>query len=86
MIERTLSAANTFTDDGWLNPGLAGHQPGLAERYISRGSLYLCTTAFLPLGLASNDAFWSDPSADWTFKSIWSGVAAPADKALGAGG
>ncbi|MEO0586795.1 MAG: DUF2264 domain-containing protein [Planctomycetota bacterium] len=86
VIERTLGAANTFTDDGWLNPGLAGHQPGLAERYISRGSLYLCTTAFLPLGLASNDAFWSDPSADWTFKSIWSGVDAPADKALGAGG
>jgi len=28
---------------------LVGHQPHLAEPYISTGSLYLCTVAFLPL-------------------------------------
>jgi hypothetical protein len=82
VIQRTLGAPKTFDENGWLRIGLAGNQPSLAERYISTGSLYLCTFAFLPLGLAPNDVFWSSPSAEWTSRKIWGGVDLPPDHAV----
>lgn len=85
VMQRTLDAPNTFlaTETGeWLQIGLAGHQPGLGESYISTGSLYLCTTAFLPLGLPATDAFWTQPDEPWTSARIWSGNNQPADKAF----
>ena len=82
VLRRTMDAPGTFDDQGWLRIGLAGHQPSLAESYISTGSLYLCTFALLPLGLPSSDPFWSDPAADWTQKKIWSGQNQKADGAL----
>ncbi len=81
VIERTLSPAGTFSPDGWLQIGLAGHQPGLGETYISTGSLYLCSAAFLPLGLPPADPFWSAPPAPWTSQIIWSGKNSQADHA-----
>jgi len=82
VIRRTLEAPGTFDDRGWLRIGLAGHQPGLGETYISTGSLYLCSVAFLPLGLSANDAFWSLPPAMTTWEKAWRGQDLPADKAL----
>ncbi len=81
VIERTLGAAGTFSSEGWLQIGLAGHQPGLGETYISTGSLYLCSAAFLPLGLPPADPFWSEPPAPWTSQIIWSGKNSQADHA-----
>jgi hypothetical protein len=81
VIERTLSPAGTFSAEGWLQIGLAGHQPGLGETYISTGSLYLCSAVFLPLGLPPADPFWSQPPAPWTSQIIWSGKNASADHA-----
>jgi hypothetical protein len=81
-IDRSLAAPNTFDNRGWLRIGLAGHQPGLGESYISTGSLYLCTNVFLPLGLKSANAFWAGPAAPWTAKKIWSGQDMPADHAI----
>ncbi|EIP99667.1 hypothetical protein OpiT1DRAFT_04194 [Opitutaceae bacterium TAV1] len=71
VIRRTLEASNTFDDAGWLRIGLAGHQPALGETYISTGSLYLCSTAFLPLGLPASDEFWSAPDEPWTAVRVW---------------
>ncbi|MEO6633635.1 MAG: DUF2264 domain-containing protein [Mucilaginibacter sp.] len=82
MIKKTLGAPNTFTADGWLNIGLYGRQPGLADFYITTGSLYICTNVFVPLGLPASDVFWSAPDAPWTAAKIWSGEDAPADHAL----
>jgi hypothetical protein len=82
VIRRTLEAPETFDAGGWLRVGLAGHQPGLAEIYISTGSLYLCTAAFLPLGLPARHSFWREPAADWTSRKVWSGQNLPADHAL----
>lgn len=79
---RTLDAPGTFSREGWLQIGLAGHQPGLGETYISTGSLYLCSTAWLPLGLPAGHSFWTAASADWTQKKIWAGADAPPDHAL----
>ena len=82
VIERTLAAPGTFDKNGWLQIGLAGHQPGLAERYICTGSLYLCSAAFLPLALPKTDPFWADPDKPITSAQIWSGQNAPADHAI----
>lgn len=82
VIHRTLLPEGTFDQAGWLQIGLAGHQPALAEDYISTGSLYLCSTAFLPLGLPPEDAFWKGPPQPWTSRRIWSGAALPADHAM----
>lgn len=82
VINKTLGAAGTFNKEGWLNLGLYGKQPGLAEQYITTGSLYLCTNAFLPLGLPETDEFWSAPPEPWTAVKIWSGKDVPADHAF----
>src|SRR5262249_26171956 len=79
---RTLDAPDTFDAIGWLTIGLAGHQPGLGERYISTGSLYLCSVAFLPLGLSRDHAFWSGADANWTGARVWSGQPVPIDHAI----
>ena len=73
VIRKTMEAPGTCDEKGWLQIGLAGHQPGIGESYISTGSLYLCATGLLPLGLPSADPFWSNPPADWTSRKIWSG-------------
>ena len=82
VIRRTLEPAGTFDAGGWLQIGLAGQQPSLAEPYISTGSLYLCSLVFHPLGLPATHRFWRDPAVDWTQRRIWSGADSPADHAL----
>ena len=82
VIRRTLDAPGTVDANGWLQIGLCGHQPALGETYISTGSLYLCTEAFLPLGLPSADPFWQSPPADWTARKVWSGQNVATDHAL----
>ena len=82
VIARTLDAAGTYDDKGWLTLGLCGHQPGVAETYISTGSLYLCSAAFLPLGLPASDPFWTEAPRDWTARRAFSGQPIPIDKAL----
>ena len=82
VIRRTLDAPGTFDADGWLRIGFCGHQPGVGETYISTGSLYLCASALLPLGLAASDAFWSGAPQPWTCARAWSGQPFPIDHAL----
>jgi hypothetical protein len=83
VMRRTLGAEGTFDEKGWLRIGLAGHQPSLGETYISTGSLYLCTAAFLPLGLGGADRFWSGAAARWSSAKVWSGADSKLDHALG---
>jgi hypothetical protein len=82
VLRRTLDAPGTFDAAGWLRIGLAGHQPGLGETYISTGSLYLTATALLPLGLPGTDPFWTGLTTDWTSRKAWGGTNLPADHAL----
>lgn len=83
VMRRTLEDKKNYDSNGWLLIGLAGHQPDLGESYISTGSLYLTATAFLPLGLAATDVFWSAPAADWTSRRLWEkGENLPADHAV----
>lgn len=82
VITKTMASPQTFTKEGWLNIGLYGYQPDLADFYINTGSLYLCATIFLPLGLPESDPFWSSPAAPWTSVKVWRGEDLPADHAL----
>ena len=60
-------APGTFDDKGWLRIGLAGHQPGLGETYISTGSpLPLQFLRCCRSGLPATDPFWSTPAAKTT--------------------
>ncbi len=81
MIYNQLKAPGTFDKNGWLQIGLYGHQPNIGEGYISTGSLYLCSEAFLVLGLPATDAFWTDNYEPWTQKKVWSGQVIPIDHA-----
>jgi hypothetical protein len=82
VMTRMIAAEGTFDSKGWLTIGFAGHQPSIGEPYISTGSLYLCSAAWLPLGLDAGDEFWSAPAEPWTAKKAWSGVDIKADHAI----
>ena len=71
VIKKTLDAPGAFTKEGWLTIGLYGEQPELADFYINTGSLYICATIFLPLGLPADDPFWINAEQPWKAKKIW---------------
>ncbi len=72
VIGKTLTK-RIYDKNGWLVLGLSGHQPKLAEKYISTGSLYMATLVFLPLGLPETSPFWNGERTPWTQKKVWSG-------------
>ena len=78
VIGKTLGG-ESFRPDGFLAVGLCGSQPDQGEPYISTGSLYLASVAFLPLGLGADDPFWTAPELPWTQKRLWCGENLPAD-------
>ena len=83
VIRRPIEAPGTFDADGWLRIGFCGHQPGVGERYISTGSLYLCAAGLLPLGLpAERSLLVGTRRALDAPKRAWSGQPFPIDKAL----
>lgn len=82
VLNKTMNAPQTFSPNGWLNIGLYGHQKGLGEGYINTGSLYICSTVLVALGLPDSDPFWAAPPAPWTAVKVWSGQDVPADHAL----
>lgn len=81
VTKRMFSAPGTFDSGNWLRIGFAGHQPCAGEEYICTGSLYLCTTGFLHLGLPPDDEFWTAPDTPWTNCKAWKGETFPIDHA-----
>jgi hypothetical protein len=77
-----VEAPGTFDKEGWLNLGAVGSQPGMQEVYNATGSLYVCLTGLVQLGLPPDDPFWTAPSAAWTQKRIWAGEDVPREHAL----
>lgn len=82
VIKRQLSSPQNFDANGWLRVGFTGSQINMSEPYINTGSLYLCTAAFLPLGLSADAPFWSGPYMEWTNLKAWNGIDVGRDKAL----
>jgi hypothetical protein len=81
VIRKIAETPGTFDGHGWLQVGAVGHQQSIREPYISSGSLYLCLTGLVHLGLPANDIFWTAPAEPWSQKKIWSGADVPADHA-----
>src|SRR5690606_20576277 len=81
VISKTKESPSTFKN-GWLTIGLYGEQPQLSDFYITTGSLYLCSTILLPLGLPETDEFWQGEGKPWTAVKVWSGENVKADHAL----
>lgn len=82
VLHKVMEHPKMFDENGWLNPGVYGNQPGLAEDYICVGSLYLCMAVFLPLGLPLAHTFWQEEAQDWTARKIWSGADVKVDYAV----
>jgi hypothetical protein len=82
VIRRMTEAPGTFEENGWLTIGFCGHQPSVAENYISTGSCYLCSVGLLPLGLPPSDEFWSGAPIEWTSKQAWRGIDFKPDHAI----
>ena len=73
---------DVFNEKGWLRIGFYGHQPSIAESYISTGSSYLCSAAWLPLGLPETDPFWHAPADALDIKEDLVGEPVGPDHAL----
>lgn len=82
VIQKTLEAPGTFSEEGWLQPGVCGHQPDVAYNYNTTASLYMATLAFLPLGLPETDAFWTSPDELGTWEKCFTGMNLQADVPL----
>lgn len=82
VIKRQVEAPGTFDKGGWLHIGFFGHQPDIGEEYINTGSLYLCSQAFLILGLPADDEFWKGKDQDWTSRKLWNGESVRPDHAV----
>ena len=82
VIRRMVEAPGTFDAQGWLRPGVVGFQPSMRDSYINAGSLYLCTTGLMHLGLPATDPLWTEPASPWTQQALWSGADLPGDHAL----
>lgn len=82
MTAKIMSAENMFDKDGFLTLGLMGEQKRLLNFYTNVGSLYCCSTVFLPLGLAPSDVFWTGEDCKITWEKIWAGEDMPLDVGL----
>ncbi len=83
VIRRFFEQPGTFDSNGWLRIGFCGAQPEIGEAYTCTGSLYLCLTGFLALGLPEDDPFWTAPGEPWTSRRAWSGEPFPQDHSIG---
>jgi hypothetical protein len=82
VVRNMIEAPGTFDDEGWLQLGAVGEQLGLREVYNSTGSLYVCLTGLVYLGLPATDEFWTAPPGAWTQGRLWAGQNVPRDEEL----
>ena len=73
VLKRQFNGKNNFDSQGWLIVGLNGSQIDISENDINTGSLYMCCSIFLVLGLDFNDQFWTAPAAEWSSLKAWNG-------------
>ena len=82
VLRRQFRGTQNFNPDGWLLIGLNGSQLSISEENITNGSIYLCCSIFLALGLEMNDAFWSSPADEWTSVKAWNGSPSQPDQSI----
>ena len=82
VLRKLFEGNQNFTNEHWLISGLNGHQVDIAENDFNTGTLYMCCSVFLPLGLDANDPFWSDEFSEWTSLKAWNGHVTETDKSI----
>lgn len=81
VMHRMFDTEQNFNEGGYLTIGFCGSQPNVADWYTNNGSLYMTTLAFMPLGLAADDPFWTCEDEPWTQVKAWGGKKFPKDHA-----
>lgn len=81
-VIKRQTVKDMFDKEGWLTLGFCGHQPDVAENYVSTGSAYLCCFVFLPLVLPADAEFWSAGDEKWSSQRVWSGEDVMRDAAV----
>lgn len=81
-VIKRQTVKSMFDAEGWLTLGFCGHQPDVAENYVSTGSAYLCCFVFLPLGLPADAEFWSGKDEKWSSQRVWAGEEVMRDAAI----
>lgn len=79
VMHRMFDHQNNYNKGGYLTIGFCGSQPGTADWYTNNGSLYMCSLAFMPLGLPADAPFWTSPAEPWTQVKAWGGQPFPKD-------
>jgi len=79
VMHRMFDQQNNYNEGGFLTIGFCGAQPATADWYTNNGSLYMCSLAFMPLGLPATAAFWTDAPQPWTQVKAWGGQPFPKD-------
>ncbi len=79
VMHRMFDHQNNYNEAGFLTIGFCGSQPNIADWYTNNGSLYMCSLAFMPLGLPASAPFWSEPAQPWTQVKAWGGLPFPKD-------
>ena len=79
VFHRMFDQQNNFNAGGYLTIGFCGSQPDTADWYTNNGSLYMCSLAFMPLGLPADHPFWKDAPQPWTQVKAWGGQPFPKD-------
>lgn len=82
VLKRQFGNNNNFDSAGWLVVGLNGSQIDISENNINTGSLYMCCSIFLALGLDFNDQFWTAPASEWSSLKAWRGHPIKADQLI----
>ena len=82
VIRKQFGENQNFNNDGWLIVGLQGSQMDISESDINTGSVYMCCSIFLTLGLPEDDPFWTEPFAEWTTLQAWNGNQIQKDQSI----
>lgn len=77
VTKRSMEAPGTFDDNGWLNPGTAGHQLASRDVYTVTGALYMVAMGLTHLGIPATDPFWTAPAEKWFQQKAWDGDEIP---------
>jgi hypothetical protein len=82
VLRKQFEGNQNFNTPGWLICGINGSQIDACESNINTGSLYMCCSIFLALGLDYNDVFWSSPESEWSSLKVWNGHEVQKDQSI----
>ncbi|MBQ5709151.1 MAG: DUF2264 domain-containing protein, partial [Anaerotignum sp.] len=75
MTNRIAAAKRITEENGgkyyYMMLPFYGHQPAVADSYLTRGSMYCFLDVFAALGLSDTDEFWTAPAEPSVWQQTW---------------